>query len=74
MTQYAGWKMDNHYFMEKALEQAKKALSAGEFPVGCVIAHQDRILVNGARNGTTGDSVNETDHAEMVALRRILRI
>ncbi|QTA91682.1 nucleoside deaminase [Desulfonema magnum] len=63
--------MDDYYFMKKALEQAKKALSAGEFPVGCVIAHQNKILVNGSRNGTTGDSANETDHAEMVALRRL---
>ncbi|MDM8551068.1 nucleoside deaminase [Desulfobacterales bacterium HSG2] len=63
--------MDYKYFMEKALEQADRALSRGEFPVGCVLAYQDRVIVTGARTGTSGDSANETDHAEMIALREL---
>jgi len=63
--------MDYNYFMEKALDQAKKALSAGEFPVGCVIVHQDKIVATGSRAGTSGTFANEIDHAEMVSLRHL---
>ncbi|HUV50539.1 MAG TPA: nucleoside deaminase [Anaerolineae bacterium] len=64
--------MNYNYFMEKALDQAKKALSAGEFPVGCVIVHQDKIVATGSRAGTSGTSANEIDHAEIVALRHLV--
>jgi len=63
--------MNYKYFMKKALEQAEKALSRGEFPVGCVLVCQDRVIVTGARTGTAGGSANETDHAEMIALREL---
>jgi tRNA(adenine34) deaminase len=57
--------------MAAALVQAKAAFRAGDFPVGCVLAHHDRILATGRRLGTAGGLVNEVDHAEMVALRRL---
>jgi len=63
--------MDYEYFMKKALNQAKTALSAGEFPVGCVVVHEDRILTTGSRKGTAGNIPNEIDHAEMIALKRL---
>jgi len=63
--------MDHRYFMGKALAQARSALDRGEFPVGCVIVHENEIIAFGAREGTAGEGVNETDHAEMVALRRL---
>jgi tRNA(adenine34) deaminase len=63
--------MDYAYFMGKALLQAQEALDHGEFPVGCVIVQGNDIIATGARQGTAGSSVNETDHAEMVALRRL---
>jgi tRNA(adenine34) deaminase len=63
--------MDYAYFMKKALEQAQKALDAGEFPVGCVLVRQNRILATGARKGTVGQFPNEIDHAEMIALKRL---
>jgi tRNA(adenine34) deaminase len=66
--------MDNEYFMQKALEEAQAALVAGEFPVGCVMVHDKKILASGARKGTTGDYPNEVDHAEMIALRRLFRL
>ena len=64
--------MNYDRFMRKALEQAEDALSQGEFPVGCVLVHRQEVLVTGARTGTTGDGRNELDHAEMVALRRLI--
>jgi tRNA(adenine34) deaminase len=63
--------MDSEHFMDAALEQAQKALARGEFPVGCVMVHEGRIIAAGARNGTQGEGRNELDHAEMVALRRL---
>lgn len=66
--------MSDVWFMEQALKQANSAFSAGEFPVGCVIADQASILAVGSRQGTSGGQSNETDHAEMVALRRLFEI
>ena len=64
--------MNYDHFMREALKLAEDALHQGEFPVGCVMVHQTEILVTGARTGTTGDGKNEIDHAEMVALRRLI--
>jgi len=64
--------MNHEHFMVKALDQAKKALAAGEFPVGCVMIHQDKILATGSRKGTAGDFPNEIDHAEMIALKHLI--
>jgi tRNA(adenine34) deaminase len=63
--------MDYEYFMGKALAQAELALAAGEFPVGCVLVYRNTILKTGVREGTRGKGLNEIDHAEMVALRRL---
>jgi len=66
--------MDYERFMTKALQQAQAALAAGEFPVGCVMVYENRIIASGARVGTTGDCTNEIDHAEMIALRRLINL
>lgn len=63
--------MDYKYFMEKAIEEAKKALESGEFPVGCVFAYKHNIIVTSSRTGTSGNYINEIDHAEIAALRRL---
>ncbi len=64
--------MNYELFMKEALELAEGALERGEFPVGCVMVHQGKILATGARKGTIGDSRNELDHAETVALRQLI--
>ncbi len=66
--------MDYEYFMQKALDEAQKALSAGEFPVGCVLVCQGKILVSAFRSGTDTGFNNEIDHAEMLALRRLVNL
>lgn len=58
-------------FMALALEQAEAALASGEFPVGCVIVHGGHVIASGMRRGTTGGTANETDHAEIIALREL---
>ena len=63
--------MDYEYFMKKALEQAEQALAAGEFPVGCVLVHDGQVVAAGGRENSGVDG-NEFDHAEIVALRRLL--
>ncbi len=64
--------MDDHRsFMELALREAERCLAAGEFPVGCVIEYQGRVVASGRRVNSIGAS-NELDHAEMVALRCVL--
>ena len=61
----------HEYFMLLALAEARRALDAGEFPVGCVIANGDRVVATGRRINSTGTS-NEMDHAEITALRALL--
>lgn len=58
-------------FMELALKEAEVALAAGEFPVGCVIVSAGKVVASGRRS-STNEVINELDHAEMVALRRLL--
>jgi tRNA(adenine34) deaminase len=64
--------MDYEFFMGKAIEEARQALSIGEFPVGCVMVYDDRVLVTGTRRHSAPDKHNELDHAEMLALRRLI--
>jgi tRNA(adenine34) deaminase len=62
---------DRHeYFMLLALAEAERALDAGEFPVGCVIADPDRVVATGRRINSVGIP-NEMDHAEIIALRAL---
>jgi tRNA(adenine34) deaminase len=64
--------MDYEFFMSKALAEAHQALSMGEFPVGCVIVYENRVLVTGVRHHSAPEDQNELDHAEMLALRRLV--
>ena len=59
-------------FMELALDEARKAQSAGEVPVGCVIG-RDGTVIAAAGNRTLTDR-DPTAHAEMVAIRAAARI
>lgn len=61
-------------FMHTALTEARRALEAGEFPVGCVLVLDNLIVVGrGRRRHSSGSGVNEIDHAEIVTLRSLLR-
>ena len=62
----------DHFFMQQALEEARIALSAGEFPVGCVLVQDKQIVGRGHRENSRGEAVNEIDHAEVVTLRKLL--
>jgi tRNA(adenine34) deaminase len=62
---------DHKRYMQMALDQATLALENGEFPVGCVMVYQGTVVASGKRCNSVG-TVNEMDHAEMVALRQLL--
>src|SRR5262245_31874821 len=51
-----------------ALEEARKALAAGEVPVGAVVVHEGRVIGAGHNGPIT--SIDPTAHAEIVAIRR----
>ena len=57
-------------WMSRALEIARQALEAGEFPVGCVLVGHGEIVGAGSRSNSKGSAQNELDHAEMLALRQ----
>lgn len=58
--------------MARALELARSAAAAGEVPVGAVLVHRGRLLVEG-HNRTIID-VDPTAHAEMVVIRSAARL
>lgn len=59
-------KTDHTPYMLKALEEAKRAASEGEIPVGAVVVCQGRIIAR-AHNET--EKLNDvTAHAEMIAI------
>lgn len=63
---------DDLRWMAVALEEAREALSKGEFPVGCVVVAGGQVVATGRRRGTAAGPGNELDHAEMVALRSLM--
>ncbi len=63
--------MNYEYYMKQALILAEKALVAKEFPVGCIVVYDNRIVAEGFRQNSTGSRSNEMDHAEIIALRHL---
>jgi tRNA(adenine34) deaminase len=55
-----------------ALDEARRALENGEFPVGCIMACGEEIIARGKRSKSRGEATNEMDHAEISALRSLL--
>lgn len=60
-------KEEYSHYMQQCLELAKRALTAGDPPVGAVIVFDNKIIGKGIEAGkTTGDVTN---HAEILAVR-----
>ena len=66
--------VNHEIHMQAALAQAQEALELGEFPVGAIFVHHGKIVASGRREHTREqqESVNEIDHAEILALRSLL--
>ena len=62
---------DHTRFMQEALDLARAALDRDEFPVGCVMEYEGRIITSGRRTGTRRAIPSELEHAEMIALRNL---
>ncbi len=62
----------HEHFMRIALQQAKEALLAGEFPVGCILTCNGKVVAEGKRSHSRNMETNELDHAEISALRELL--
>ena len=62
------------FFMKKALIEAEKALVEKEFPVGCIITYQDKIVAKGKRTGSNSKRPSETDHAEINTIRELNKL
>ena len=57
---------DEQFYMQQALQEARKAADAGEVPVGAVVVCRDRII---ARAHNLTETLNDvTAHAEMQAI------
>ncbi len=58
--------MDDRFFMEQALNLAKRAFDEGEVPVGCVIVRGDTVVGTGRNRRETNKSA--LAHAEIEAI------
>lgn len=54
--------------MEEALRSARRALEAGEVPVGAVVIHEGKVIARGFNRNIMDH--DPTAHAEVVALRQ----
>ena len=65
-NEYKAHKMNSHdKYMYEALLQAKDALAAGEFPVGCVMVYKDEIISRGKRINSRAPNENELKQTEV---------
>jgi len=60
--------MAHEPFMQAALDEARRALAAGEVPIGAVVVVGGHIVAAGSNQPIS--AVDPTAHAEMVALRK----
>lgn len=64
--------MDSSPYMRLALDEAKKAISSDEVPVGCVLVHKNQVIAK-AHNGTQG-LCDATAHAEILTIRQACQV
>jgi tRNA(adenine34) deaminase len=62
----------DEHFMQEALSEAKKAMGAGEVPVGAVLVEGEKIIARG--HNKLLSSADPTAHAEIVAIREACRV
>ncbi|QWV92884.1 tRNA adenosine(34) deaminase TadA [Geomonas oryzisoli] len=59
---------DDHYWMGKAIDQARKAESIGEVPIGAVIVKDGAVIARG--HNLRESKQDPSAHAEMIAIRK----
>ena len=55
-------------YMKQAINQAKKALTIGEVPIGCVIGYDGKVIGRGYNRRMTDK--NTLSHAELNAIKK----
>jgi len=63
--------MNHETNMRHALVQAQQALDEDEFPVGCAVLLDGRVLATARRVNSRRAVPSELDHAEIMALRQV---
>ena len=63
---------EHEQYMAIALDEARLALRDGEFPVGCLMVADGRVVAKGRRHNSGEACRNEIDHAEILTLRRLI--
>lgn len=61
--------MTEKMFMKEAIEEARKALNEGNWPIGCVIELDGKIIARG--HNLVYSNKDRFGHAEMIALRDV---
>lgn len=61
--------MNDEFFMKEALREAKFALKNGDWPIGCVVVLNKKIIARS--HNKVYSSKNRLAHAEMLALSKI---
>lgn len=59
---------DDHYWMGKAIDQAKKAETIGEVPIGAIIVKDGAVISRG--HNLRESKQDPSAHAEMIAIRK----
>ena len=59
--------MNDLFFMQQALDQARNAWAVGEVPVGAVVVKNNQLIATGFNQTIT--QADPTGHAEIIALR-----
>ncbi|KGX85652.1 tRNA adenosine(34) deaminase TadA [Pontibacillus litoralis] len=60
--------MNDEYYMELAMEEAKKAARIGEVPIGAVIVKDDEVIATGYNKRE--HTQKASSHAEFIAIER----
>jgi len=60
--------MDNIFYMNEALTEARRGFDMGEVPIGCVIVHNGQIIGRAANERATRKNV--LYHAEIMAINQ----
>ena len=66
MTKTEEQQKKDEFYMQRALDEARKAFDEGEIPVGAVVVCKDRIIARG--HNLTETLTDVTAHAEMQAM------
>ena len=62
----------NLKYMDMAIEEARKAFSCGEIPVGCVIVYKNEVIATGYNIKEKEKCV--TKHAEIIAVEKASKV